>query len=167
MNTRKQTGGASPGRRADRPSPPAGRPMLSAHAVMHGVALLALASTTGCGNGLAKLEGEVCLDGEPLRAVDEIRGTVMFQPLQSGPSAAATIDEQGRYEAYTGAERGLPPGDYVVTLRAVEIIPAKDEYSMPGAKKITPRRFANSEESGLTVTVSPGSNAFDIDIVSK
>lgn len=130
--------------------------------------LLAIAlATTGCGNGLAKLEGEVSVDGQPLRATGDVRGAVMFQPVTAGPSSAGTIDEDGHYVAYTGAQEGLPPGEYLVTLRAVKVIPPKDEYSMPGARRITPSRYANAQESGLTVTVDPGSNEWDIDIASK
>ncbi|WP_197525088.1 hypothetical protein [Botrimarina hoheduenensis] len=126
-----------------------------------------LAFSTGCGNGLARLEGQVSLDGEPLRAVDDIRGTVMFQPVGEGAIATAKVDESGRYTVNTGSKHGIMPGDYRVMVKAVRIIPPKDQYSMPSSSMITPAKFAKPDQSNLTVSVEPGSNEYDIAITAK
>lgn len=129
---------------------------------------IAVASSTGCGNSLAKVSGEVTIDGSPLVAGENVRGTVYFYPTGgSGAPAVGLLDAEGRYEIITGSKTGIEPGSYVVTISATEIIPAKQEGDAPSGKPITARKYANPRESGFRVEVEQGSNTFDFDLESE
>jgi hypothetical protein len=96
------------------------------------------------------MSGQVTLDGEPLT-----KGTVVFHPEKAGADAYATIDTSGTYSVRTGTDKGLEPGDYVVTVVATTGPP-------PYGKLITPERYGSAKKSGLKVTVGAGDNRFDI-----
>jgi UDP-N-acetylmuramyl tripeptide synthase len=96
------------------------------------------------------MSGEVTLDGAPLAM-----GTVVFHHEKGGADAYASTDAGGAYTVRTGTDKGLEPGDYVVTVVAVTGPP-------PNGKLITPARYGDVQQSGLKVTVVPGDNRFDI-----
>jgi hypothetical protein len=122
---------------------------------------------SGCGNGLSSVSGNVTLDGKPLRGSESVRVTVMFYPASGrGAPAAAIADENGEYAVATGSKEGLAPGSYVVTLSAVEFIPSNVPGGMPGRKVLTPERYANAKESGLSADIKPGRNTFDFELSS-
>jgi hypothetical protein len=107
----------------------------------------------GCGrNHPGRMSGQVTLDGPPLTT-----GTVVFHPEKSGADAYATIGTSGTYSVRTGTDRGMEPGDYVVTVIATTGPP-------PHGKLITPMRYGNVTQSGLKATVVPGDNRFDISL---
>lgn len=126
-----------------------------------------IASTfVGCGNGLARVSGNVTIEGEKIDGDESVRATIKFYP-ESGTGAAGTavIDESGYYSLRTGSQTGLAPGDYLVSVSALKINPAKDPNYPPSAQPISPRKYANPVTSGLRAEVASGSNEFDFDLV--
>ncbi len=119
--------------------------------------LLALVAglTVGCGSDLAEVTGTVSLDGRPLDS-----GTIVFQGPNL-PQAAGQIGEDGSYSVSTGTQRGLPPGQYRVTVTAYKTRAGRDEQEAPIPEFLTPVRYNNPETSGLTADVEPGGNRFD------
>lgn len=111
----------------------------------------------GCGEGdplsRQRVSGEIKLDGAPLA-----NGTIAFSPTDpKGTSSGASITD-GKYEI--PAEKGLPPGDYLVRITAsddnaqpveapgesnniaVELIPA--EYNTESTQKFTVKAGAEN-----------------------
>ncbi|NQT37842.1 MAG: hypothetical protein HQ581_10155 [Planctomycetes bacterium] len=119
--------------------------------------LLALAAglTVGCGSDLAEVTGTVSLDGGPLDS-----GTIVFQGPDL-PQGVGQIGEDGSYRISTGTQRGLPPGQYRVTVTAYKTRTGRDEQEAPIPEFLTPVRYNNPETSGLTADVEPGGNRFD------
>ena len=133
-------------------------------------ALVALVATllSGCGGLESSLSGVVKLDGEPFQAEGDVVGTVMLQPLQGNtPPATGALDGSGRYKVVTGANKGLPPGEYAVGVSAVRLHPPKVEGMPPIPEPLLPRHYRTPGTSGLMVTVEPGSNEYDIDLQSS
>ncbi len=76
--------------------------------------LIGIAVLTGCGGGFdSAVHGVVTLDGKVVP-----RGTVTFHPVSGGPVAYAMISDDGSYAVRTGREKGLPAGEYQVTVTA-------------------------------------------------
>ena len=125
--------------------------------------ILIAAVVSGCGSGLAQISGVVTVDGQPLRGgAGDTRVTVQFQPAGGvGSSAIGLADENGVYSLGTGAKTGIPPGDYLVSCSASRLVPGQG-----GARRITDPKYANAKTSGLTCTVQPGRNEYDIALVS-
>lgn len=109
---------------------------------------------SGCGKMEATVSGTVSYAGKPLTT-----GNVAFHPVGSGTPATATIGADGRYELRTASKAGLPPGEYVATVAAFEIIPGSPP--MPG-KLLIPGSYNRLETSGLRYTVESGENTIDI-----
>ena len=109
----------------------------------------------GCGSKLAGVDGTVTLDGKPLST-----GTVVFQN-EGLPMGVGSLRSNGSYTVYTGDQRGLPPGDYQVTVSAYQTRPGRDAMEEPIPVLLTPPRYNKPETSGLTAKVTPGSNRFD------
>lgn len=123
--------------------------------------------TSGCGDLNATVSGVVKLDGEVLRCEHNRRGTVVFGPVAGGASATGIIDDNGRYSVRTGSNAGVKPGDYVVGVRVLEIVPHEDGVSAPSGEPITPVLYSNPLTSGLITTLKSGSNTFDIELDSS
>jgi hypothetical protein len=122
----------------------------------------------GCGSDLATVAGNVTLDGRPLAGSEKLRGTVQFTPEAGrGATAVGYVDENGRYSLSTGSRKGVLPGKYLVAVSATEIIPPRIPGEAPGGRLVTPRRYANANESGFTADVSSGKNAFDFALSSQ
>jgi hypothetical protein len=126
--------------------------------------LLIPAAFSGCGNGLAKVSGQLTLDGQPLRAEPgKIRVSVRFQPESGvGPIAVGLADENGNYTLGTGSKTGILPGDYLVTCSASEVL----TNSKALARELTDPKYGNPKTSGLRYTVQPGKNEFNIALQS-
>ena len=94
----------------------------------------------------ASVKGMITFDGKPLP-----RGTVKFVPTQSGPAAYGLVADDGSYSIMTGREKGLPPGDYTVTVVANEPSVPGSNPSLPPApgKPITPPWFRDQTKSPL------------------
>lgn len=128
--------------------------------------LIGVLAVAGC-SGQPTVTGSVTLDGKPLQSIGDVRGSVVFSPLDSGaPPARASIDENGRYDVFTGSKRGVAPGEYGVTVNAIRVIPPAVEGSEPGAERLLPAKYGSPRTSGLSLSVTPGSNSFDIALES-
>jgi hypothetical protein len=119
----------------------------------------------GCGptGGAATVSGKVTLDGASLT-----KGTVTFHDAQTGALANGEIGPDGRYELMTAGQRGLSPGEYRVTVTAADL-PKLDQSTRPSQnlpKLLVPAKYTAQETSGLSYTVKPGSNAYDIPLKS-
>lgn len=121
---------------------------------------------TGCSDLSSSVTGLVKMDGEPLKIAEDQRGTVMFRPVKGGATATAIIDDDGTYELSTGSKRAIAPGDYLVAVRVVQIVPAAAGETTPSGTPITPALYADPLKSGLQYTVASGSNNIDIDLDS-
>jgi hypothetical protein len=129
--------------------------------VIFSVALLA-----GCGSKFASVEGTVTLDGTPIAAGSDVRGTVTFYPTSgNGVPAVGTIDANGRYEMSTVSHIGVPPGSYAVAVTATRII-IPEPGATPSGQIITPRRYSSTKESNLHAEVQPGENTIDFALKS-
>ena len=124
--------------------------------------LLLGATLVGCGNGLAQVSGVVTLDGQPIQGgAGDTRVTVEFHPASGiGSVSIGLADESGKYKLGTGAQTGIPAGEYLVSCSASQLVPGG------GARRITDPKFASTKTSGLACTVAPGSNEFNIALTS-
>ena len=119
----------------------------------------------GCGGGMpASVGGTVMLDGKPLTT-----GTVTFFSQASGITAYGQIQSNGRYTLQTGTDKGLPAGDYTVTVVATEPLSTVTDPKVAPAppKLITPAKYNDPASSGLKFTVKTGSNGIDLSLISK
>ncbi len=96
------------------------------------------AAMTGCGNSLAKVDGLVQVDGQPLAGGENVRATIYFYPEGgSGAPAIGLLNSDGRYDISTGSKTGIQPGAYVVTISATQIVPAKQVGEAPTGRPLT------------------------------
>jgi hypothetical protein len=126
-----------------------------------------LAVHAGCGGSSSEafVDGLVSLDGTAVPA-----GSISFVPSGGGAQAYAMSDDSGHYEAYTGREPGLKPGEYKVTVVARERPKVNHTESggpAPPGAAITPRWYASPDTSTLAVSVEPGSNEINLELTSQ
>jgi hypothetical protein len=124
----------------------------------------------GCGKSLpATVKGTITLDDKPLREGPQIDGTVMFYPVSGGAAAYGSVTSGGKYAMNTGSTKGLEPGEYVVTVRVVEIEPPPPGgyNNAPAQKLITPARYEDRERTDLKAQVERGSNTIDLKLISS
>ncbi len=130
--------------------------------------LAVLAGCSGADSTGATLSGSVMLDGKPLD-----RGLITFTPVgNSGSSAFAQIDEEGKYSAKMSRSLvGIAPGEYKVGIAAWEVEPGSwmpDGSIVEEGVPITPKKYHDPEQSGIVVQVSPESeNVEDFTLVSE
>jgi hypothetical protein len=121
---------------------------------------------SGCGGAYdATVLGKVTIDGKIVS-----NGTVAFQPVAGGPAAYARIETDGAYVVRTGREKGLPTGEYQVTVTANEpaaTLQTEKGGPPPPGKAITPAWYRTKDTSGLKFTVTPGSNKIDLELKSQ
>lgn len=161
-----------------------------AFSILAMVGLLGL-MLNGCSKGPSRpktypVSGTVTLNGQPVDGA-----TVVFVPKApstggttnpQGPQAASgETDAQGRYSLGTFAKGdGAIPGEYLVkvfkypkpTTPAGTSSGGEEEYQPPeenalpppAAKNMLPEKYANEQTSGLSFTVEPKSNTFDISL---
>jgi hypothetical protein len=108
--------------------------------------------------------GRVTIDGKPLTS-----GMVTFNPTipesAGGHPGIASIDSAGGYKlgnAEHGRAKLLRPGEYIVTVVAMEIDRSKGP---PAPKLAVPERYADFRESPLRITLIPGDNKVDLSLV--
>lgn len=123
-----------------------------------------LIAVAGCSDLTSQVSGIVYLDGKPLRVAEDERGTVVFRPVEGGPTTTAIIDRDGAYALKTGSADKIKPGDYLVAVRVVEIKAAAVAGQAPSGEPLTPAIYANPLESGLQFTVKSGSNQLDLEL---
>jgi len=139
---------------------------------------------SGCGAKAPNthyVEGVITLDGEPLSGA-----LVTFYPVDTtdGKVAAGNSDASGKYTLTSDGglpEKGAFEGDYVVTVKKVEIIPVSrpgqaqpnenDPYSGPSAQRtvqkiITPKVYAAMDKTPLKATVQKGQNVIPFELTS-
>jgi len=123
-------------------------------------ALLVLA---GCGGHESTVSGTVTLDGKPLG-----RGTVTFHPQANGTPGYGAIGPEGQYTVQTNNREGLTPGNYAITVVALEPSTAPSSpMGMPSpGKPLAPRRYATVDSSDLRHAVEPGPNRIDLQLTS-
>jgi len=129
--------------------------------------VVALAAAVGCSDLTSSVSGVVTLDGEPVEVGDGVRGTVLFRPVEGGATATGVIRGAGEYRLSTGRQSQIRPGDYLVGVRVVEILPQEGDMPAPGGRPITPILYADPKTSGLTATITSGSNRVDLSLDSK
>lgn len=119
--------------------------------------MLLLLLVAGCGKTQppqGRVQGQVTLNGSPLSA-----GQVEFYSADQGIGALAEIGAGGRYSV----KDPLQVGEYAVTVRDAVAEPGR-----PAPKnQMIPRKYADAGTSGLTHTVSTGTNQYDIPLLSK
>jgi hypothetical protein len=122
----------------------------------------------GCGEPTATVSGVVNIDGKPMAVADNVRGTVVFQPsTRQGPTLNGSIEDGGGFQLMAGSNRLVAPGVYLATVSATELLPANEEAAPPGGKRITPEKYAKSDESGLRFVINPGENNIVIEIETE
>ncbi len=121
---------------------------------------LAVLFVAGCGSGadLAKVKGEVTLNGQPLEGA-----TVTFQSTEEGgaPSSGQT-DEKGRYTLmYSIDTPGAQPGEHVVSIETAgtDFDDQGNEIELP---ERVPAEFRGNPE--FKRTVEPGGNTIDFEL---
>jgi hypothetical protein len=116
--------------------------------------------TAGCGSkdGLARVEGVVSLNGQPLS-----EATVEFRPAanEAAPSSGRT-DADGHYELYyTFETAGAVPGEHIVSIRTSETF--FDEQGIEREREeLVPAKY--NIRSELKRTVEPGKNSIDFEL---
>lgn len=135
------------------------------------VAVLLAAALSGCGPGnplgREAVSGKVVVDGQPLP-----RGLIHFVPRkQQGTTRTGTVITNGEYALPT--EKGLPPGEYVVSLLAVERTEILNPNTPPGSESFArekrqriPVQYNLKSELVREVT-NKGPNVFDFDIKTR
>ncbi|MDB4638064.1 carboxypeptidase-like regulatory domain-containing protein [bacterium] len=121
-------------------------------------------SLAGCGASdplqRQQVSGEVSLKGTPIA-----EGTIEFSPVGEGTASGAMI-EAGKFTI--PANKGLPPGEYIVRISASNS--DAEQVEMPGesnkiAEELIPPEY--NVESDVKFTVSlEGENIFTLDIES-
>ncbi len=126
---------------------------------------------TGCGSDgglhVVPVEGSVTYNGQPLNA-----GGMLFLPVQPGKGrpAKAKINADGTFVVVTTKNNvGLMPGEYKISINSL-IVPlfkmSPREASKAARENLRiPSRYADSETSGLTVTVAEDDRAKTLDLV--
>lgn len=133
--------------------------LLSVHG--RNLLLLAAALAAGCHGGddgpeTYPVTGVVTLAGAPVGSA-----TVTFVPAAaSAPGAQATTDAEGKFNVQIASsmgqstKRGLPAGDYRVTVLKMVMPPGPPSLNNP-PKNVLPLKYANPRSSGLGETVDP------------
>lgn len=116
----------------------------------------------GCGGLESSVSGVITVDGEPASS-----GRVAFEPVAGGKMASARIGDAGRYQLQSNQTAGLAPGEYrvSVTIREPLVRPAGGGLPAPGALLI-PEKYTRTSTSGLSYSVNPGANEFDIELTN-
>jgi hypothetical protein len=151
--------------------------MFTSSVVIRCASLFALLSAVGCGGGdgpaLAPVKGRVTVGGsEPFA-----RGIVKFfpQPNSNLNMREAVTDDHGNYVMkFSGNQRGLEPGDYLVSFSLFQQedgspLPDQTGEAAPkppselGVQFVPPEyNSALSDKHPTTVTTAGGSFDFDI-----
>jgi hypothetical protein len=127
------------------------------------VGLLLCAGAQGCGNGLAKVEGTVSLDGKALEG-----GSVTLYPVGPGPLSYSNITSDGSYQIRTASRQGVLPGRYVATVSWLSGPPSPGMTlrQLEALEKV-PIRYCGEKTSDLNLDVKSGGNSIDLKLVTK
>lgn len=129
---------------------------------------LMLPPLAGCGNdGTVKVTGVVSYQGSPVT-----EGKIRFIPDRGRP-ASSNIQTDGSYELVSTKDaRGIPPGDYAVTVKVAKITTGGGDYAAPTNEITTtwivPKKYSEQETTPLTATVPEGGSIeIDFDIPAE
>lgn len=127
-------------------------------------AVLPAACAAGCrpaGEPLWPVAGRVTLNREPVEGV-----SLRFTAARGEPDMIAPVRPDGTYEVVMARGAGLPRGDYAVTVIPTPIssIGPAPKPAAPRKQSAIPAKYARAATSGLTLTVEPRSNRFDVDL---
>lgn len=138
-------------------------------AAVAAVAALAAAAAAGCSSKVPRLtvlEGQVTLDGKPLKA-----GYLQFLSDDNVTSTGVELSADGRYRL-PGAPVG--PTHVAVVTRQYKILePNENDPESKGGKKPNPRymavpeKYATPETSGLAFNIASGQRELNIELSSK
>ena len=133
-------------------------------AARFGIVSALIITLSGCGGMYdSSVSGVVTLDGSPLP-----RGTVCYIPTSAGPRAYGLILSDGSYYMKIGTEKGLPSGEYQVTVVSKEeSIPTTPGMPPKPGKSITPPWYHTPRSSNLNQTVEAGSNEINLELSSE
>jgi len=135
------------------------------------IAAGALLFTGGCGPGGSKLvvypvSGAVTLNGAPV--ADAVVSFSPKTPVEGFAGAQTQADAQGHFDVVmtsvdgTAGQRGLPPGDYQVTVIKMQAAGGAASLTSP-PKNVLPAKYATPEATPLTATVTAdGENIVDL-----
>jgi hypothetical protein len=122
--------------------------------------ILGLACAGGCSSGEGIVNGEVTVDGQPLK-----QGIIRFVPVDGkSPTADAAIAD-GRFSAT------VPVGEKRVEISAPKVVGKQKMYNTPDSPvveevaELLPARY--NVRSELTMTVQKGSQEKRFDLKSK
>ena len=126
--------------------------------------LLAL-GLSGCGSSAEKpypVSGRVTFQGKPVWA-----GVIRFSNPQAAVDMTADLRPDGTYEVVRVSGKGLPAGTYQVA-----VLPPRRDRPMGLIEKSTkhppvpdiPAKYHQPSTSGLSLTVKPSVNVFDVDL---
>jgi hypothetical protein len=127
------------------------------------VGLILLLGLSGCGGGKGTVSGKVVYQGTPVTS-----GRVTFH-APDHHAVSAPIDRDGRYKA-----KGVPTGPVQVTVTTpppvseakLEALKKRkgDKTAIPARTVSLPAQYGDLEKSGLRLTVTRGTQPFDINI---
>lgn len=126
-----------------------------------------IVGAVGCGRNapaIYSISGKVTFQGKPVEA-----GMIRFSNPALGVDIMAHLQSGGCYSVKTAKGDGLPEGTYRVAIEPPRIdapVGAMVPPQQPECLDI-PTKYRNISTSGLTLTVQPRSNAFDVDMARK
>ena len=126
--------------------------------------LVLMSMVVGCGGGSQRgpVSGTVTLDGQPLE-----HGVISFRPIKGNASpGSGSVVTDGNFEI--PADKGLPPGEYKVTISALQKT-GRMIQDFPGGPK-RPERVPvmTNEADQLEAMIGAGEeNAFEFAITTK
>jgi hypothetical protein len=117
--------------------------------------LVFLSLTAGCGSDIARVSGQVKLDGQPLP-----KASITFQPQEEGRPSVAITDDNGNYELlYKPDVSGAKVGKHTVIITT-----AWEDDDTRVKEKLPAKYHAKSE---LVEEVKSGRNVINFDLQSK
>lgn len=141
--------------------------------------MAALALTIGCGKSgpprpkTYPVSGTVTYKGEPVGDAN-----LNFQLADGSAFSMAKTDAAGKYALMTYEPGdGALPGEYKVGITKYEMStvtgsgPEAPDYEPPEgdvaapAKNLLPTKYSNPQTSGLTATITEGTNTFHFDLI--
>ena len=133
------------------------------------VLLTGVVCITGCGQkntgGKVKINGTVMLDGSPLICEGEGESYVNLVS-ETGENGGGS----GSFDRSTGAfEMAILPGNYKAVIRATDGFMVEDENRgrVTPAKSLIPEKYSSSDDTDVTVTVSPSGGEVNIQLASE
>lgn len=92
-------------------------------------------------------------------------GVIEFRPDKGGPAARGKIEADGRFTLTTGTRPGAVAGVHKVTLVQLTTDGATARHAATGhGKAVVHPKYAAADKSGLTRTVEPADNQFQIEV---